>query len=126
MSYITLTVLPFEDLSFGKELGIFCRSFSTDLVTELSRFRQFQVIAIPPQVAEEGDFESSKAFDSLKSDYFIQGTFRCDKELVRINVQLYNSTTHQMIWGNRLEGKLTGLIDIQDNLVTEVAHAAGV
>ena len=120
MSYITLTVLPFEDLSLGKELGIFCRSFSTDLVTELSRFRQFQVISIPPQAAEESDFQSTKTFDSLKSDYFIQGTFRSDKELVRINVQLYNSATHQMIWGNRLEGNLTGLIDIQDNLVTEV------
>ena len=120
MSYITLTVLPFEDLSLGKELGVFCRSFSTDLVTELSRFRQFQVISIPPQAAEESDFQSTKTFDSLKSDYFIQGTFRSDKELVRINVQLYNSATHQMIWGNRLEGNLTGLIDIQDNLVTEV------
>ena len=120
MSYITLTVLPFEDLSLGKELGVFCRSFSTDLVTELSRFRQFQVISIPPQAAEESDFQSTKTFDSLKSDYFIQGTFRSDKELVRINVQLYNSATHQMIWGNRLEGNLTGLTDIQDNLVTEV------
>lgn len=120
MSHITLTVLPFEDLSPGKELGIFCRSFSTDLVTELSRFRQFQVVSIPSHVAEESDFQSTKTFDSLKSDYFIQGTFRSDKELVRINVQLYNSTTHQMIWGNRLEGNLTGLIDIQDNLVTEV------
>ena len=120
MSYITLTVLPFEDLSLGKELGVFCRSFSTDLVTELSRFRQFQVISIPTQAGEESDFQSTKTFDSLKSDYFIQGTFRSDKELVRINVQLYNSATHQMVWGNRLEGNLTGLIDIQDNLVTEV------
>lgn len=120
MNDITLTVLPFEDLSHRKELGIFCRSFSTDLVTELSRFRQFQVISIPPQAAADNDFQSTKTFDSLQSDYFIQGTFRCDKDLVRINVQLYNSNTHQMIWGNRLEGNLTGLTDIQDNLVTEV------
>ena len=120
MSHITLTVLPFEDLSHNKELGIFCRSFSFDLVSELSRFRQFEVISIPHQVAADDDFKSSKTFDSLKSDYFIQGTFRCDKDLVRINVQLYNSNTHQMIWGNRLEGNFTGLIDIQDNLVTEV------
>jgi tetratricopeptide (TPR) repeat protein len=39
---------------------------------------------------------------------------------VRINVQLYNSDTHQLIWGNRLEGNLTGLTDMQDNLVTEI------
>ena len=120
MNHITITVLPFEDLSHKKELGIFCRSFSTDLVTELSRFRQFQVISVPPRAMGDDDFPSTKTFDSLKSDYFIQGTFRCDKDLVRINVQLYNSDTHQMIWGNRLEGNLTCLTEIQDNLVTEV------
>jgi TolB-like protein/tetratricopeptide (TPR) repeat protein len=120
MSHITLTVLPFEDLSHKKELGIFCRSFSNDLVTELSRFRQFQVISMPSPAAADNDFQSTKTFDYLKSDYFIQGTFRCDKDLVRINVQLYNSDTHQMIWGNRLEGSVTALTEIQDNLVTEI------
>ena len=119
MDHITLTILPFEDLSQKKELGIFCRSFSTDLVTELSRFRQFLVIAIPPHAVGD-NFQTTNVFDSLQSDYFIQGTFRCDRDLVRINVQLYNSNTHQMIWGNRLEGNLTDLTDIQDNLVTEV------
>ena len=101
-------------------MRIFCRSFSTDLVTELSRFRQFQVISLPPHATTDNDFQSTKTFDSLKSDYFIQGTFRCENDRVRINVQLYNSDTHQMIWGNRLEGNLTGLTEIQDNLVTEV------
>lgn len=118
MSHITLTVLPFEDLSQKKELSIFCRSFSSDLVTELSRFRQFEVISLPPLT--EPDFQSTKTFDSLESNYFIQGTFRCERDIVRINVQLYNSETHQMIWGNRLEGNLTSLTEIQDSLLTEV------
>ena len=42
-AHITVTVFPFENLSLERELGIFCRSFSVDLVNELSRFRQFQV-----------------------------------------------------------------------------------
>ena len=49
MSHITLTVLPFEDLSQQKELGVFCRAFSADLTTELSRFRQFRDITLPPE-----------------------------------------------------------------------------
>lgn len=118
MGHITLTVLPFENLSEQKELGIFCRSFSSDLVTELSRFRQFEVISLPPQTSS--DFQSTKSFDALRSDYFIQGTFRCDKDVVRINVQLYNSQTHQMIWGNRLEGSLGAIHEMHDNLLIEV------
>jgi len=42
-AHITVTVFPFENLSLERELGIFCRSFSVDLLTELSRFRQIQV-----------------------------------------------------------------------------------
>jgi TolB-like protein len=117
--HITLTVFPFEDLSLQKESGIFCRAFSIDLITELSRFRQFQVIGIPVHTTDAAS-SSTKLFDSLQTDYFIQGTFRCEKEIVRINVQLYNSDTRHMVWGNRLEGKLTGVSDMQDNLLAAV------
>ena len=96
--HITLTIFPFEDLSLQKELGIFCRAFSTDLITELSRFRQFRVINLPVQDLE-ADVSASKLFDSAKTDYFIQGTFRCEKEL---------------------EGSLSGLHEMQDNLLAAV------
>jgi TolB-like protein/tetratricopeptide (TPR) repeat protein len=119
MEHITLTVLPFENLSLTRELEIFCRSFSSELVTELSRFRQFRVIHLPHQPTGN-DLNSTSVLDSVKPDYFIQGTFRCEKNNVRINVQLYNGDTHQMIWGNRLEGQLDSLGDIQDNLLAEI------
>ena len=114
-----LTVFPFEDLSQEKELGIYCRSFSADLSTELSRFRQFQVISFPSY----HDAASSKLFESLNTDYFIQGTFRGEKERVRINVQLYNTESRHMVWGNRMEGKLSELNQMQDNLLAAIAGA---
>lgn len=117
--HITLSIFPFEDLSLQKELGIFCRSFSTDLTTELSRFRQFRIIKLPAAETVT-DPASGSLLDTLKTDYFIQGTFRCEKDLVRINVQLYNSNTRHMVWGNRLEGSLTGLHAIQDDLLAAV------
>ena len=117
--HITLTVFPFEDLSLQKELGVFCRSFSVDLITELSRFRQFQVISLPPRGAGPLP-DPEKLIEDLHTDYFIQGTFRCEHEKVRINVQLYNNATRHMLWGNRLEGKLTNLHEMQDNLLAGV------
>ncbi|WP_207514727.1 tetratricopeptide repeat protein [Longitalea luteola] len=117
--HITLTIFPFEDLSLQNDLGVFCRSFSTDLITELSRFRQFRIIKLPAvQIA--ADPSSAGLLDSVRTDYFIHGTFRCEKELVRINVQLYNSNTRHMVWGNRLEGSLTGLHAIQDDLLAAI------
>lgn len=117
--HIILTVFPFENLSLEKDLSIFCRSFSADLITELSRFRQFQVINLPVQ-ASNSSSSSEGLLDPWGTDYFIQGSFRCEKETIRINVQLYNSHTQHMVWGNRLEGNLADLGEIQDNLLLGV------
>jgi TolB-like protein len=115
--HITLAVLPFEDLSSRKEPGIFCRSFSEDLITELSRFRQLSVVKLPRGVLS-GDPE--KLLNTLTTHYFVEGTFRSDKEMVRINVQLYESDSRRLVWGNRFEGELTELNEIQDNLLKSV------
>lgn len=114
---IILAVFPFEDLSSQEELGIFCRSFSEDLMTELSRFRQLRVVKFPHNILA---VNSQKLLDTLKGGYFVQGTFRSEKERVRINVQLYASDNRRLVWGNRFEGKLTALSDIQDNLLKGV------
>lgn len=112
--YITLAVFPFEDLSPQKELGIFCRSFSEDLIIELSRFRQLRIFNFPGDILSN---DAQKFSDILKNGYFVQGTFRSEKEIVRINVQLYDSDTRHLVWGNRLEGNLISMDEIKDNLL---------
>jgi TolB-like protein/Tfp pilus assembly protein PilF len=111
---ITLAVFLFEDLSSRKELGIFCRSFSMDLITGLSRFRQLKIIKLFYGVSPD------EIPATLKNGYFVQGDFRCHNEIVLLNVQLYNIETKHLVWGNRFEGKLTDLNEIQDNLLRSV------
>ncbi len=118
---ITLAVLPFENLSQKDDVNIFCRSFSSDLVTELSKFRQFQVVSYPYSYSPDRPF--AELSDQANSDYFIQGSFRYDKDPLRINVQLYDSHTRHLVWGNRLEGNLTDLNAIQENLLIELVGA---
>lgn len=118
--HISLAVFPFEDLSLQKELAIFCRSFSEDLITELSRFRQLRIVKFPAHILPGNSQQMS---DILKNGYFVQGTFRSEKEIVHINVQLYDSDSQRLVWGNRLEGKLILLNEIQDNLLKGVVSA---
>src|SRR5262245_57571268 len=113
---ITLTVYPFEDLSVNKELNIFCRSFSIDLVTDLSKFRQFRVIN---GVHSLKNGESGETSHEAICDYFIEGSFRYDKDPLRINVQLYNGPTRHLVWANRLDGNLTEVSELQEKLLTE-------
>ncbi|WP_423128955.1 tetratricopeptide repeat protein [Gaoshiqia sp. Z1-71] len=115
--HITLAVFPFEDLSPRKELGIFCRSFSDDLMTELSRFRQFQVIKFL-RAAWDGDPATLPA--TLEEGYYVQGSFRGENDTVLVHVQLFDGDSQYLVWGDRIEGKLAGLSKIQDKLLRGV------
>jgi TolB-like protein len=118
--HIPLAVFPFEDLSSRKELSIFCRSFSEDLITELSRFRQLSMVKTAHS-SSSGD--SLQLPGGLKNGYFVQGTFRSEKKTLRLNVQLFDSENRRLVWGSRLEGELTALNDLQDNLLKSVVAA---
>src|SRR5690606_15462214 len=55
--------------------------------------------------------------ENIPQGYFVQGTFRSEKETVRVNVQLYDIESRRLVWGNRFEDKLTELNEIQDRLL---------
>ena len=121
---ITLAIFPFENLTEGNKLAIFCKSFCIDLITELSAFRQFQIIAYDSvkniNALQQSDNENIQDF---YTDYHIQGSFRNDEDSIRINAQLFNSHTHHLVWANRFEGKLKDLLKIQDELLNEVVSS---
>ncbi|MEL7588521.1 MAG: hypothetical protein AAGU19_17555 [Prolixibacteraceae bacterium] len=115
--HITLAVFSFEDLSTQKELGIFCRSFSDDLITGLSRFRQLRVIKF---VTAVWDGDPLNLPDGLKGGYFVQGSFRNENETVFVHVQLFDCDSRYLVWGDKLEGKLATLGKMQDKLFRSV------
>lgn len=109
---VTLAILPFENLTEANGLDIFCKSFYIDLVTELSRFRQFRIMS----------YESIRDF-SADQDYSIKGSFRYHNDLVRINAQLINNQTKQVAWADRYEGDKESIFSIQEDLLREIVSS---
>jgi TolB-like protein len=121
---ITLAVFPFENLSSGKEADIFCKSSTLGLTTELSRFRQFQIIS--PNSIQNLPLPGSvdaKGFNSLETDYYIQGSFCSEQDRIRINAQLIASKTQALVWADRFEGSSEDLAIIQEGLLSEVVSS---
>lgn len=112
---ITLAIFPFENLTEGKALDVFCRSFSIDLITELSRFRQFRIIALQSLLDEN---ESS--FQKIRPDYTIKGSFRYHDNHIRINAQLIKSDTNHIAWADRYEGTKESIFSIQEDLLKQI------
>ena len=117
---ITLAILPFENLSKDNDLDILCQSFSIDLTTELSRFKQFQIVAPDSidQIKNEEDEQSNSL--GLDIDYHIKGSFRADRDFVRINAQLLSTKSRHLVWADRFEGTTEQILDIQDDLLKQV------
>ncbi|HYG18543.1 MAG TPA: hypothetical protein VD816_06420 [Ohtaekwangia sp.] len=111
-SEVTIVIYPFEDLTTDTApKTVFCRSFYIDLVTELSRFRQFRVLAGEPHAAGH------------KSDYSIKGSFRYQNDTLSITAQLFNNQTLRVTWADRFEGDFKAIFSIQDDLLRQVVAA---
>jgi TolB-like protein/Tfp pilus assembly protein PilF len=120
---ITLVILPFENLSKGNDLDILCQSFSIDLTTELSRFKQFRIVA--PDSVVRINLEDGKESNSLglDIDYHIKGSFRAGKDQVRINAQLISTKNRHLVWADRFAGTREQIFDIQDDLLKHVVSS---
>lgn len=118
---VILAILPFENLSAGNELDIFCKSFCIDLITELSRFRQIQIISYD-SVRDIGlnSEMGEKTFQTFSTDYFVRGSFRHQNQQIRINIQLTDSVTHHLVWADRFSGPSDDLLTIQENVLLEL------
>lgn len=121
---VAIAVLPLENLSEGKLLDVLCKSFTIDLITELSRFRQFQIISFASvkDLASDNSNESSLLAE-LQTDYFVKGSFRTHSDMIRINAQLVSSHTHRIIWADRFEGNKDEVLEMQENILTEVVSS---
>ncbi len=108
---ITLAVFPFENLADGSTARFYCKSLYLDLVTELSRFRQFRIVA----------HESTDVFAERSPDYAIKGSFRSIDGDFRISAQLLKPAFHEIIWADHFEGNKNQLVSIQDDLLEKIA-----
>jgi TolB-like protein/Tfp pilus assembly protein PilF len=118
---ITIAVLPFENLSTEDQLDLFCRSFCIDLITELSYFRQFRILAYQSvrHLNSSTDHLNEK-LASLEADYIVQGSFRHAAHQILINAQLIEREANRLVWGNRIEGQINELMGMQEFLLKEV------
>lgn len=115
---IVIGVFPFENLADGAGNDFFCKSLYYDLVTELSRFRQFRIIA-----SQSLQYDGQSLSDTFNyvPDYVIRGSVRSISGTIRINAQLFLPESNQIIWADHFEGNPSSVRDMQDLLLEKIA-----
>jgi TolB-like protein len=122
-----IAVLPFEGLSPGPEDDYLADGIADDLITRLSQWRWFPVIARNSTFAyrDRRDHVADVATVSreLGARYVIRGSVRCRGARIRVNVQLIDGPTGHQVWAERYDREKGDLFALQDEIVLTIVGA---
>lgn len=121
---LSVAVLPFINLSRDPDQDFFAAGLAEDLVTDLSKIRGLFVLSrnvISARHAEVGD--KSALGRALGVAFLVEGSVRRAADRIRINVQLTDVAHGRHLWGERFDGDLAEIFDLQDEVVRRIVAA---
>jgi TolB-like protein len=113
-----VAVLPF--VAIDNEAGSFSGGFVEDLITALSRFKTFAVVArVSTELFRDGG-DAREIAQALGVRYLVEGSVRRTGDRIRLTVQLIDGTSGLHLWSEKFDSALEDIFDVQDRLVAGV------
>jgi adenylate cyclase len=120
----SIAVLPFNNASRDPEQEYFVDGITEDIITALSKWRWFLVIARNSTFAYKGKSVDLKEVGrDLGVRYVLEGSMRRAGQRVRITSQLIDTATGTHLWAERYDRDLTDIFAVQDDITSRVAAA---
>lgn len=121
---ISIAVLPFANLSDDRDQEYFTDGIVDELITALSRFKSFFVIARSSSFAYKGRATEVKQVGrELGVRYLVEGSVRKALNRVRITGQLVDAETGAQLWAERFDGALEDIFELQDRVSLSLVSA---
>ncbi|MGH9389630.1 MAG: tetratricopeptide repeat protein, partial [Vicinamibacteria bacterium] len=119
-----IAVLPFDNLSGDSEQEYFADGIVEDLITRLSTWRLFPVIARNSTFVYKGkSTDVKKVSRELGVRYVVEGSVRRAGDRVRITAQLIDATTGHHVWAERYDRELRDIFALQDEITQTIVAA---
>jgi adenylate cyclase len=119
---ISIVVLPFVNMSCEPEYGFLADGLTEDLTTELSRLKDFLVIASKTAFTyKDRAVDVAQVGRDLGVRYVLEGSMRYLGSRLRITAQLIDVRTGTHLWAEKFDRERSELFDIQDEVVRAVA-----
>ncbi len=116
----SIAVLPFTNMSGDPEQEYFSDGITEDIITELSHFRDLNVIARNSSFQYRGkDVDVKRIGRDLGVQYIVEGSVRRVDDRVRITAQLVDTVDDSHLWAERYDRDARDILALQE----EVAHA---
>ena len=117
-----LAVLPFVNLGSDPGQDWFADGVVDDIITALSRFHSFAVVARNSAFIYKGRaIDVQQVAQELSVRYVLEGSVRRAGERLRITAQLVDGGTGTRLWAEQFDGTVADVFDFQDRITERVA-----
>ena len=122
----SIAVLPFVNMSGDPEQEYFADGIAEDIITALSKFHWFFVIARNSSFTFKGKAVDVKhVAGDLGVRYVLQGSVRKAGGRVRITGQLVDATTGNHVWAETYDRELEDIFAVQDEITESIVASVG-
>lgn len=117
-----VAVLPFQNIGGDPEQEYFADGVVEDIITALSRFRSFAVVARHSSFVYKGRaVDVREVARDLGVRYVLEGSVRRSGNRLRIVAQLVDGETGAHLWAKTFDGSAEDIFEFQDRITAEVA-----
>lgn len=118
----SVAVLPFDNMGGDAAEEYFADGVVEDIITALSRFKDFAVIARNSSFVYKGRaVDVREVSRQLGVRYLLEGSVRRAGNRLRITAQLIDATDGTHLWADRFDGALEDVFEFQDRITATVA-----
>jgi adenylate cyclase len=116
-----VAVLPFENMSSDPAETYFVDGLTEDIITALSYWRWFPVVARNSTFAYKGKPKNvTEIGRELGAAYLVEGSARRSGEHVRISVQLIETATGHHLFAERYDRAIVDVFAVQDEIAERI------
>jgi adenylate cyclase len=117
-----VAVLPFDNMSEDPEQEYFSDGLAEDIITALSHWRSFPVIARNSSFSyKRQSVRVQEIAEELGARYILEGSVRKAGKRLRITAQLIDARTGHHVWAERFDRQLEDIFDVQDEITNRIA-----
>jgi TolB-like protein/DNA-binding winged helix-turn-helix (wHTH) protein len=118
----SIVVLPFLDMSSGKDHEFFADGLVDRITHMLAQAPGLEVVARTSAFAFKGrDVDIREVADRLGVDAVLEGSVQRDGDTVRVLAQLIDTETELHLWSRNYDRPLDDLFDVQDDIANLVS-----
>jgi TolB-like protein/tetratricopeptide (TPR) repeat protein len=120
----SIAVLPFVDMSQGKDQEYFSDGLSEELLNQLAQIPQLRVIARTSSFSFKGkEVDVADIARVLKVGHVLEGSVRKSGNTLRITAQLIRTADSSHLWSQTYDRPLDDVFKVQDEISREVVEA---